>query len=219
RKKILSFLLLNRILFQILKSIEITDSKIKLFDELLLWKPLFEIYGFLRYDDPGKSHELIKSLFDSNISFNENVDRYFIKLFDKDITASFVQVNEYENTKYFNKERIEELVKWHFILACSNLISDTVPIAEISKTFLKDSLKLMFENYSAIFQKILKSEYKVENIISIPEVKIIKEVKAEKKPAVKKTATKKITQKKKTTNKLKTKKTDKAKKKVKPKRK
>ena len=214
RKKILSFLLLNRILFQILKSINSTDSKSFSFDELLLWKPLFEIYGFLRYDDPGKSYELSKILFDSDISFNENVDRYFIKLFDEDIITSFVQVNEYENTKYFNKERIEELVKWHFIISCTNLFSENIFKGKVSKTFFKDSFKLTFENYSGIVQKILKSGYKVENLISIPEVTIIKKVKAEKK-----TATKKIAHKNKTTNKLKTKKPDKTKKKVKPKRK
>ena len=180
---------------------------------------MFEIYGFLRYDDPGKSYELSKILFDSDISFNENVNRYFIKLFDEDIITSFVQVNEYENTKYFNKERIEELVKWHFIISCTNLFSENVFKGKVSKTFFKDSFKLTFENYSGIVQKILKSGYKVENLISIPEVTIIKKVKAEKKTAVKKTATKKIAHKNKTTNKLKTKKPDKTKKKVKPKRK
>jgi glycosidase len=65
RKKILSFLLLNKILFKILNSVESTNSKNILFDELLLWKPLFEIFGFLRYDDPGRSYELLKILVDS----------------------------------------------------------------------------------------------------------------------------------------------------------
>ena len=125
---------------------------------------MFEIYGFLRYDDPGKSYELSKILFDSDFSFSENVDRYFIKLFDEDIITSFVQINEYENIKYFNKERIEELVKWQFIISCTNLISENIFKGKVSKKVFKDSFKITFENYSGIIQKILKSEYKVENL-------------------------------------------------------
>ncbi|MDP2364569.1 MAG: hypothetical protein Q8M94_12470, partial [Ignavibacteria bacterium] len=197
RKKILSFLLLNRVLFRILNSVEKTNLDYKVFDELLLWKPLFEIYGFLRYDDPGRSYELSKILFDSDYSFTENTDRYFIKIFEKDITASFVQINEYENVKYFNKERIEELIKWQFIISCSNLISINAVRGNVAKKTFNDSLKIAFARYSEILQRILKSEYKIDNLVSIPEVKIIKKVKA-----VKKTSIKKITPKKKAVSKI-----------------
>ena len=156
RKKTLSFLLLNRILFRILNSVERASLGINLFEELLLWKPLFEIYGFSRYEDPGRSYELSKILFDSDLSFNENTDRYFIKKLDSDIVNTFIQINEYENVKYFNKERIEELIKWQFIFSCNNLISINTLKSTVSKKVFINALKITFENYSQIIQRILK---------------------------------------------------------------
>jgi len=199
RKKILAFLLLNRVLSRILNSIEITNSKSKLFDELLLWKPLFEIFGFFRYNDPGRSYELSKILFDSDFSLTEITERYFINRFEKDIVISFIQINEFENIKYFNKERIEELVKWQFIISGYGLISKSAVKGKVSKKFFMDSLKITFEGYSEIIQKILMSEYKVEKLISIPGIKIIKKVKVAKKAA------KKVTPKKKTVSNVKSK--------------
>ncbi len=193
--------MLNKILFKILKSVETTNSNNILFDELLLWKPLFEIYGFLRYDDPGQSYELSKILFDSDFSFTEDADRYFIKIFEKDVITSFVQINEYENIRYFNKERIEELVKWQFINSCFNLISQNTVKGKLSKKAFTDSFKIIFDKYSLVIQAILKSEYKVENLISIPEVKVVKKTKS-----IKKTSLKKAVQKKETTTKVKSKK-------------
>jgi hypothetical protein len=193
RKKMLSFLLLNRILFRILNSVDITDSKTKLFNELLLWKPLSEIYGSLRYDDPGQSYELCKILFDSEFEFTGNTDRYFLNIFEKDLIISFVQINEYENVKYFNKERIEELVKWQFIISCFNLISQSTIKGKLSKKAFIDSFKITFENYSLVIQRIFNSEYKVENLLSIQELKIIKKTKSTKKVLVKKVTPKKNT--------------------------
>ncbi len=201
RKKILSFLLLNRILFRILKSINSTDSKSISFDELLIWKPLFEIYGFLRYDDVSKSYELTKVLFDSDFSLADNTDGYFIKIFEKDIIAFFVQINEYENLKYFNKERIEDLVKWQFIISCTELISINIVKSKVSKKAFIDSLKTAYDHYSRITQKILESEYKVEKLVAIAEVKIAKKIES-----AKKVLPKKITPKKNTVSKVKSKK-------------
>jgi len=166
-----------------------------------LWKPLFEIYGFLRYDDPGQSYELCKILFDSNFSFTDDADRYFIKLFENDVISSFVQINEYENIKYFNKERIEDLVKWQFRISCYNLISQNTVKGKLSKKAFTDSIKIIFENYSLEFQRILKSKYKVENLVSIPEVQVIKKTKS-----IKKALPKKVAQKKESVTKAKSKK-------------
>ncbi len=208
RKKILSFLLLNRILFQILKTTNSAESKSITFDELLLWKPLVEIYGFLKYDDAGKSYELSKVLFDSEFSLAYNPDRYFVKIFAKDITALFVQINEYENVKYFNKERIEDLVKWQFIISCPELITINIGKSKVSKKAFNDSLKTAYDNYSIITQKILGSEYKVEKLVTIPGVKIAKKIKSTKKVLQKKAVTtvkskKEIAKKEKTSNKTK----------------
>ncbi|MBE0551528.1 MAG: alpha-amylase, partial [Ignavibacterium sp.] len=212
RKKILSFLLLNRILFRILKSINNTDSKSISFDELLLWKPMLEIYGFLRYDDVGKSYELSKVLFESDFSFEDNIDRYFIKIFEKDIFALFVQINEYENVKYFNKERIEDLVNWQFIISCTDLISRSIVKSKVSKKAFIDSLKTAYDNYSKTTQKILESEYKVEKLVSLPEVKIANKIKPTKKVTPKKKAVSK--EKSKAEIEKKTKPNDKSKKKI-----
>jgi len=200
RKKTLSFLLLNKVLHRILDSLETTNTRNKIFDELLLWKPFFEIFGFLRYEDPGRSYELSKILFASDFAFTENADRYFIKIFEKDIATSFVQINEYENIKYFNKERIEELVKWQFVISCNNIILQNTVEGKVSKKAFIDALKITFENYSLVTQRILKSEYKVENLVSIPEVKIIKKTNLSKKVLIKK-----VTPKKKSVSKIKSK--------------
>ncbi|MCU0343295.1 MAG: alpha-amylase family glycosyl hydrolase [Ignavibacterium sp.] len=193
RKKIISFLLVNTVLFRILKSIDLADSNSRLFDELLLWKPLLEIYGFLRYDDPGTYYELSKVLFDSDSLLRENIDRYFIKIFEKDLITSFIQINEYENVKYFNKERIEELVKWQFIISCIELISIKRAGGKVSKKSFADTLKTAYDNYSILTQKILKSEYKVENLVALPEVKIVKKTKSQKKAPPKKVTAQKKT--------------------------
>jgi hypothetical protein len=201
RKKIISFLLVNTVLFRILKSIDLADSNSKLFDELLLWKPLLEIYGFLRYDDPGAYYELSKVLFDSHLFIAESIDRYFTKIFEKDLITSFIQINEYENVKYFNKERIEEFIKWQFIISCNELMSINSVGGKVSKKSFTNSLKTAYNNYSILTQKILKSEYKVEKLVALPEVKIVKKSKSQKKSTLKK-----VTVKKKTLSKVKSKK-------------
>lgn len=201
RKNIFSFLLLNRILFRILNSVVLTDSKSNLFDELLLWKPLFEIYGFLRYDDPGRSYELSKILINSDFSFTDDADRYFIKLFENDVISYFVQINEYENIRYFNKERIEELIIWQFIISSLNLVSQNTAKGKLNKKAFTVSFKITFEYYSLLIQQILNSEYKVENLVSIPEVKVVKKT-----ISIKKVLPKKVVQKKKDVTKAKPKK-------------
>jgi hypothetical protein len=123
----------------------------------------------------------------------ENIDRYFIKIFEKDLITSFIQINEYENVKYFNKERIEELVKWQFIISCIELISIKRAGGKVSKKSFADTLKTAYDNYSILTQKILKSEYKVENLVALPEVKIVKKTKSQKKAPPKKVTAQKKT--------------------------
>ena len=199
RKKELSFLLLNTVLFRILNSIANNKNRRKIFDELLLWKPLFEIFGNLRYDDPGKSYELSNVLFGSELSFmkkngtskkesksdiktaKKNIIKYIMEMLDNDLIYSFIQVNKYEGTKYFNKERIEEYLRWHFIVSTINSASQNFTKGKFSKKSFSDALKLSYGKYIAVLDKITKSEYKVENLISFPKVKIVKAVKAAKK--------------------------------------
>ena len=195
RKKNLSFVLINKILFKILKSVSDKKNIIKIYDELLLWKPLFEIYGFLRYDDPGKYYELSRLLNENNFSFADNTD-LLKSIIDNEYSKKFIQINEYQNIEYFNKERIELLIEAVLINSVFSFAFDTKTITK--KTFT-EFLKTNFDNYKYILDKILKSEYKVDNII----------FEAEK---VKKAATKSSKKSKKTITDQKSKKTTKTKK-------
>jgi glycosidase len=195
RKKNLSFVLINKILFKILKSVSDKKNIIKIYDELLLWKPLFEIYGFLKYDDPGKYYELSRLLYENNFSFADNTD-LLKSIIDNEYSKKFIQINEYQNIEYFNKERIELLIEAVLINSVFSFAFDTKTITK--KTFT-EFLKTNFDNYKYILDKILKSEYKVDNII----------FEAEK---VKKAATKSSKKSKKTITDQKSKKTSKTKK-------
>jgi hypothetical protein len=208
RKKELSFLLINYILFRILKSVENGKSDSRIFDELLLWKPLIEIFGHLRYDDPGKSYELSKVLFVSDFLFIEKneaivtelksetksngkrfsnspdgINKYLLELLDDELIRYFIQVNEHNGIKYFNKERIEEFVKWKFIVSAINGVSQNSIKGKISKKSFLDALKITQKRYADVMERISKSEYKIENLIALPAVMIIEKVKLIKKTA------------------------------------
>ena len=188
QKRDLSFFLINRIIFNILNSVEHKNSLINKFDELLLWKPLIEILSYMRFEDPGKSYELLKVINIPDATIIENSERFLNNILKNDLVGYFIQINEYEKIKYFNKERIEEFVRWQFIISCTELNSMSTVKGKVSKKNFIDSLKTAYDNYSKIMQKILESEYKVEKLVSIPEVKIAKKIKPTKKGTSKKKA-------------------------------
>ncbi len=216
RKKELSFLLFNKILFRILKSIESDQKGPRIFDELLLWKPIFEIFGHMRFDDPGKYYELSKVLFVSDFTLLEknvitikinqsgiksirksyighsvNLKKYFIEMLENDWVNNFIQVNKYDGIKYFNKERIEEFIRWHFKISTINQAIITFNNVNISKKSFSDFLKGSYQGYIELLNKISKSEYKVENLLLLPEVKIVKKLKSAKQVNLKKSSVKK----------------------------
>lgn len=196
RKKYFSFLLLNKILFKILKSISDLNINYKIFDELLLWKPLFEIFGFLRYDDTGKFYELSKLLY--NISFDLVEENNLLGfLLSDELSLKFIQVNEYQGTKYFNKERIELLL--NSILINSAFSYESVN-KNITKKLFTDYLKTNFNNYKNISDKIIKSEYKLDEIVLKPKLERKKKTET-KKPTKVKSAKVKEKSKKKPTSK------------------
>ena len=166
RKKSLSFLLLNKILFRILKSISSDKLNFKVFDELLLWKPLFEIFGYLRYEDIGKYYELSKLLFDSDLVLDLESNK-----FANETIKVFVQVNEYEKVKYFNKERMEELLKWNLLFSLFNLDSSA---KDLTKKLFTNTLKTKLDIYLNLMERVSKSNYQLENLISIPNKKVVK---------------------------------------------
>ncbi len=208
-RKDLSFILLNKILLRILNSIQSTEGINNIFDRLLLWKPLFEIFGFMRYDDSGKYYELSKALFVSDylhsrksekiiqsagritksidnaeIKNSDYLQRYFSSLFKSEFIAYYLQLNEYQNIKYFNKERIDEYLKWIFIFSVfknsHNRIDKSKILTDRTNKSFTENLKSMYDFYIQIENKIKRSEYKVDKLISLPVVKIIKQVKIKK---------------------------------------
>jgi len=162
RKRNLSFLLLNKILFKILQSISDEKINYKIFDELLLWKPLLEIYGFLRFDDPGKYYELSRLLYKASYNLNEP-ESLLSDLVNDDLSGKFIQINEYQGTKFFNKERIELLLKW---VLFNSVFDSGLDYKEVTKKFFTESLKNTFTNYKDISDRINKSEYKIDNILA-----------------------------------------------------
>lgn len=189
KRKNLCFLLLNKILFKILKSI--SDEKInnKIFDELLIWKPLLEIYGFVRFDDPGKYYELSKLLYNDNLDFAESGE-FLNRIADDELVNTFIQVNDYHGTKYFNKERIELLVIWIFYFS---IYSSKTDYKNVTRKSFSENLRNIFVGYAATLDKIAKSEYKIQNIIDLNPGKIPKSSKTKSvaKSGVKKTVKKK----------------------------
>jgi glycosidase len=181
RKKYFSFLLLNKILFKILKSISDLNINYKIFDELLLWKPLFEIFGFLRYDDTGKFYELSKLLYNNSFDLVEENNLLGFLLSDE-LSLKFIQVNEYQGTKYFNKERIELLL--NSILINSAFSYESVN-KNITKKLFTDYLKTNFNNYKNISDKIIKSEYKLDEIVLKPKLERKKKTETKKTNKVK----------------------------------
>lgn len=190
RKKDMSFLLFNNILFRVLRSLKDNDSQENIFERLILWKPFFEISNFLKYNDAGKLFELSKILFLSESLLFDKVELasvkqgknkksdhlqfYIHKLFENDLFNKFFQVNVYAGIKYFNKERIEDYLRWNFILSSINSYSFSFNNKKLSKKQFTDSFKSFYRTYSDISERIIKSEYIVDKLLSISELKIEK---------------------------------------------
>jgi glycosidase len=211
-KKEQSFLLLNQILFCILNSIENINTRLNIFDDLLLWKPLLEIFGYLRFENPGKSYELSKTLFVCKIDFMEksfedgsilkskkngirsnaeSLNIYFTSFIDNKILGSFIQVNDYNGIKYFNKERIEEFVRWNLILSVRNSVTAILKQNKISKKLFSESLKGSFLKYVDVLERVDNSEYKVDSLILLGQIKTKTKNGSKKNTELKKDITKK----------------------------
>lgn len=111
------------------------------FEEFMLWKPLFEIFGYLGYGDMTHTRYDLLKLSALNekfkILFNEKKKTKSIKskdeskrkkketdsnhkelqniietLFDNNSFKEFIQLHQYESAEYFNKERFDEAIRW-----------------------------------------------------------------------------------------------------------
>ncbi len=111
------------------------------FEEYMLWKPLFEIFGYLGYGDMTHTrYDLLKlSALNENFEnlFNEKKNTKSAKtkneskrkkketdsdhkelkkiietLFANNSFNGFIQLHQYESAEYFNKERFDEAIRW-----------------------------------------------------------------------------------------------------------
>lgn len=192
RKTELSILIFHTIIERIIKLVNITDKNY--FDDLILWKPFFEIAGFHNYDDPGRTYELIKCLSLANNIFlpeiknnskklsekkeQEFLIKYLYNLFENEAISKYIQVNDYLSTKYFNKERIEELLRWIFIITLINKCGLSNGKKAPSQKQFTEKLKYYYQTYLVILDRITKSEYKVEQLLSLESEKSTKKKKA-----------------------------------------
>jgi glycosidase len=186
RKQDLAFTVLIKVLFRILNSIEENNNIKSLFEKLILWKPIYEIFGFLKYDDFPKQLDLIKALYHHHdvpsldlvntkpvtAKKNMSTNEFLTRLLTFEAIKEFLLINDYEGVSYFNKERIEELLKYFLILSCLEVV--TKKDKKLSGVQVTNQLKKMFEVYSEILKAINSSGYKVVNLISIPEVRVVK---------------------------------------------
>ncbi len=193
RKRDLSFLIINTVFSRILKSLNNSNDIQNHFEDLILWKAFFEFAGFHNYDDSGRMYELSKSLVQANnilftdlenkskkVSEKKEQDilkNYLYNLFEDENISRFIQVNEYLHIRYFNKERVEELLRWIFIITLINKCGLTNGKKIPSQKYFTDKLKNYYQTYLKILELIAKSEYKVDLLLSKEPVKSVKKKK------------------------------------------
>ena len=70
-------------------------------------------------------------------------------MLENDLIHSFIQINKYEGIEYFNKERIEEYIRWHFLILTINEVSQSFSKGKFSKKSFSDALKHSYGKYVA----------------------------------------------------------------------
>lgn len=184
RRQELAFIVLSKILFLINDAVEEQNDFELNSEKLILWKPLYDIFGFLRYEDFPKHFDLMKAL-SKNIQFQTLIKKdgstisikrdylkeFFTRILDNESVKSFLIVNEYQSIEYFNKERIEELIRWILIFSCYESIK--LNSKKMSSTKLSSEFSVIYKLYFEILKQVQSSEYKVINLITAPKVKLV----------------------------------------------
>jgi glycosidase len=139
------FLIIYTILSNLIEEKINENGSLSTYRHLMLWKPVLEIFNYLGlsanfdiyynllivlsecYDIPiEKKSSNIKT--DSKKKAersgvkksNSEIAIYFKQLFENEIVKNFLQVNEYNNEYFFNKERFDELILWLTIKSSIN---------------------------------------------------------------------------------------------------
>lgn len=170
-------------IYEILKLLEDNDTT-DIFDKYLLWKPLYEIFGYLGYSDETslrydiltlkdllENFETIHNSFNEikvkskkkKISFDE-IKEKFIEIFEQESVKNFIHYHTFENTEYFNKERFEFLITNLLIL----WLLDNFEINK--KSFEKEFKKrTVFADFIVKNLLILaeQSQYKFKGLIEV----------------------------------------------------
>lgn len=190
KEKESKFLIIYTLLTSLLKEQVAANGSSKTFETFMLWKPLFEIFGYhglsstsdiyynllhtlnecpaiplVKKVDKSNANKSSKKKIITKKDENDELKDYFRSLFDNKLAANFLIVNEYDGIKYFNKERFGELIRWLIINSTINTLN--------SKDFKQK--RIIIKSASELL-KILnevseKSGYNIEEFIKSLEIK------------------------------------------------
>ena len=175
-----SYLFIND-LITLLK--EDNDETAQVFEKYLLWKPLYEIFGYYNYGDQLKLYydlltikEHINDIENFYSKFieqrkkskskkliNDNLILEASKILEKETIKDFIHYHKFEETEYFNKERFEFLIQNLMLL----WIYDEFNAENGSN--IKSHLKKKIRFANLIIDRLLKeaknSDYKFRSFI------------------------------------------------------
>lgn len=189
-EKEIIFLIIHRLISLLLKSEIQSEGSFNTFNNFMLWKPLFEIFSYnglsvnsdIYYnlmfvlnecaELPLKGKEVstksglsktkvAKSKSDSNNELTE----YFTGLFNNPVINNFLIVNEYEDNRYFNKERFGELIKW--LIINSTINSLVAQDQRKNRSILKSANEL----FSLLQNSAVSSDFKIEEFLKSLQIK------------------------------------------------
>lgn len=172
-----NFLIILKILESILAPQLKTTSSSIIFQDLMLWKPFFEIFSYVGLNNSSEIYynlliilceiETIPAEVKQSVNSKKNnnniltIEKYIVNLFNNESTKIFLLVNEYDGNIFFNKERFYILIKWLTIKSTLHTLQ-----TESGKK-AKDLIKNLSELFSDIIKKSSLSGYQVKEFINL----------------------------------------------------
>jgi glycosidase len=184
------FLIIHRLMSLLLKSEIQSEGSFDTFNNLMLWKPLFEIFSYnglsvnsdiyynlmfvlnecvelpLKGKEVSTKSGLSKTKAAKSKSHSNNeLTEYFTGLFNNTVIDNFLIVNEYEGNRYFNKERFGDLIKWLIINSTINSL--------VAQDQRKNGsiLKSANELFSLLQNSAVSSDFKIEEFLKSLQIK------------------------------------------------
>lgn len=187
------FLILYRLISLLFKEEIQSEGSFNTFNNLMLWKPLFEIFSYnglsvnsdiyynlmfvlnecpeipLERKEVSKKSVISKSNdAKSKSDINNELTEYFTGLFNNTVINNFLIINEYEGIRYFNKERFGELIKWLIINSAINSL--IVQDQRKNRSILKSANEL----FSLLQNAAVSLDFKIEEFLKSLQIKSIK---------------------------------------------